>query len=295
MDRYDDKARQIMDEVVRKHGDFYVTPTTLTTITAILRACDSLRAAGSGDKPVATEWFVDGDGDNVRHVTGRLVAYVRKDLSGTWWWNLHRRDENCDNDQQGRASTCKAAMAAADAWAREHASELDWQLPPAAAPQPERIHCTAPDCPWPTSVLGHDTCGYGPRPAVAPQPERELTEAELIECAIAARVALTDPPPDGMRPSKGTLDSVRSVLRGIPGVIPEWDRAVLSTAAAIRSRTAPPVTGETTPTVGQLEDELRKWTGGAYLVDPDKLRALLSTLSPAARREALAAIAGGDK
>jgi hypothetical protein len=61
-------------------------------------------------------------------------------------WSVYRIHED-DPRKQGSADDLAAARDAADAWAREHATELDWQLP---APPPPPLT----EAPTPASVDG---------------------------------------------------------------------------------------------------------------------------------------------
>jgi len=157
-----------------------------------------LGECGEG-KPVAGEWDIAVDGVAIRcsGETGCCVANTYPGPGG-WDWNVY--DNNCERVIMHGfgCTTPEAARDAADAWTREHAAELDWRLPNPVA--------------------------------------RELTDAEVEECARAGQVAMGDFLPVLMNGDRNAARAIvdgrecESVYHGT------FKAAVLSKAAEIRAR-----------------------------------------------------------
>lgn len=141
MDRYDEKAREICERIGRDRAAF-ITDATEALTAAILRAAAEMSKAGETGKPAAGEWKPSlpprQDTHFQRYVAGAIVAAVETYMGVSW--RVYTIGAWTEESKSGRAGTVEAAMAAADAWARAHAAELDWRLPddPArpTAPQP---------------------------------------------------------------------------------------------------------------------------------------------------------------
>jgi hypothetical protein len=182
------------------------------------------RNAPQPGKPVAGEWETDHycavDGWPIRMSgdSGSPVANVYREVSideakdGRWSFNLY--DNNCEviiQHGDGFDST-EDAMRAADAYAREHAAELDWQIPPEVQP-------------------------------VAP---RGLTEAEIEACARAGFVAHKRPLEDAL--PYATWEAAREVIEGRgQHYTAEFREAVLAKAATLRAHPAATHPGKEQP------------------------------------------------
>jgi len=264
-------------------------------------AREEIRAAAQpvASKPVAGEWTEDnpfGDKAWRRLIDGRTMLIVdnwRPNIGCAW--RVFQRGGRLTMSGAELASNggdaYQNARDAADAWARDNAHLLDWTLPPAPVqPVAPREECDHAACL--SAHPGRSRCcaceeplsGAPAVPQPAPNDNGDTSLAYACGAVAAAAVAIVDP----TQPSDMVFRVVRDALAANGATHPapdSWHDAVTWIEGWGTEQPAP------SATVDEVIDAVRY--NGRGMVVTDRLRAALSTLSPAQLRGMVDAIGGG--